>query len=209
MLSPRLRESGRVSLYVTRFCVFFIRGLILATSQWLLYVSMVFLGRTTTGTDKQRKNIWGRIMKTDHQFSISQILLLVAFMVTWLAITVHLGWLSIVFWGLAVLMAAILRPAHQRRRTPESVTDVLSVAVCWAVACGFLGVAFDAGVFGRALSDAFSWVVFGQLAGFYLGLIWVLIILLVRHIERVIGQPGHPVGLSTFGRTSQGRSGRG
>ena len=148
-------------------------------------------------------------MKTIHRFSISQGLLLLAFMTTWLVITVHLGRLSIFFWGLAVLMAAILRPSHQRRRTPESVTDVLSIAVCWAVACGFLGLALDAGMFGRSVSSVSSWVVFGQLAGFYLGLGWVLVILLARHVERIIGQSGHPVGLSSIGRPAQGRSGRG
>ena len=84
-------------------------------------------------------------------------------------------------------MAAILRPAHQRHQTPESVTDVLSVAVCWAVACGVAGFALDLRLPGSATSDLFSWAVLGQLTGFYLGLVWVLVVLLARHVERVAG----------------------
>ena len=127
-------------------------------------------------------------MKSNRQFTISEMLLLVTFIGTWLAVTTRLGPLSVLFWGLTVVMAAILRPAHQRRKTPESVTDVLSVAVSWAVACGVAGFALDVHLLPNgAFSGPFSWAVIGQLTGFYLGLVWVLVVLLARHVERVAG----------------------
>ncbi len=136
---------------------------------------------------RMREDYEGPNVKTNRQFTISEMLLLVTFIGTWLAITAQLGSLSILFWGLTVVMAAILRPAHQRHQTPESVTDVLSVAVCWAVACGVAGFALDLRFPGNATADLFSWAVLGQLTGFYLGLVWVLVVLLARHVERVAG----------------------
>lgn len=126
-------------------------------------------------------------MKSNRQFTISEMLLLVTFIGTWLAVTTRLGPLGVLFWGFTVVMAAILRPAHQRRKTPESVTDVLSVAVSWAFACGIAGFALDMRLPSGAFSGPFSWAVIGQLTGFYLGLVWVLVVLLARHVERVAG----------------------
>ncbi len=133
---------------------------------------------------------------SNRAFSVGDMMLLVMAIGTYLAVTVQLGPLSILFWGLAVVMASILRPAHQRRITPESVTDVMSVAVSWAVVCGIAGFALDARLMGNAFSGYFSWAVLGQLTGFYLGLVWVLVVLLVRHFERVAGLVGRTRGLS-------------
>ncbi len=134
----------------------------------------------------------GHNVKTNRQFSVREMLLLVIFIGTYLTITVQLGRASTLFWGLTVVMATILRPAHQRRQTPESVTDVLSVAISWAVVCGVAGFALDAQLLGNAFSSHFSWAVLGQLTGFYLGLVWVLIVLLIRHVERVTGLVNRP-----------------
>ncbi len=119
-------------------------------------------------------------------------MLFVTLIATWLGITVQLGWMSVLFWGCGVAMTAILRPAHQRRRIPDSVTDVLSVAVSWAVAWGIAGAVLDFRI--SALDDPgpLSWTLLGELTGFYLGLVWVLVLLMVRHIERMFGQLNRP-----------------
>ncbi len=128
----------------------------------------------------------GHWMRTNGPFTAREMLLLFTLIATWLAITLQLGPLSLLFWGLGLIMAAILRPAHQRRQTPESVTDVLSVAVSWAVAWGVAGLALDLRTVGSAFSEIPAWVVLGELMGFYLGLVWVLILLLFRHVQRVV-----------------------
>ncbi len=134
----------------------------------------------------------GRRVAGSNQFTAGELLLLVTLIATWLGITVQLGSLSLLFWGCGVAMTAILRPAHQRRRTPESVTDVLSVAVSWAVAWGAAGVALDQRITAPDFSGPLSWIVLGELTGFYLGLVWVLVLLLARHVERISGQLDRP-----------------
>jgi hypothetical protein len=126
------------------------------------------------------------------QFTAGQLFLLVTFIAMWLGITVRLGSMSVLFWGCGVAMTAILRPSHQRRRTPESVTDVMSVAVSWAVAWGAAGVAMDLRVSAPEFMGLVSWTVLGELTGFYLGLVWVLVLLLARYVERLSGQFGRP-----------------
>jgi hypothetical protein len=37
-----------------------------------------------------------------------------------------------------------------------------------------------------------SWTLLGELTGFYLGLVWVLVLLLARHVERLTGQLDRP-----------------
>jgi hypothetical protein len=134
----------------------------------------------------------GRQASEASQFTAGELLLLVTFIATWLGITVELGSLSVLFWGCGVAMTAILRPAHQRRRTPESVTDVLSVAVSWAVAWGAAGVVLDLQFTSPDSSGLLSWTVLGELTGFYLGLVWVLVLFLARHVERISGQLNRP-----------------
>jgi hypothetical protein len=122
----------------------------------------------------------------------SELLLLVSLLVLWLGITVLLGAWSLLIWAGAVAMAMILRPSHQRQRTPESVTDVLSVAVTWCVALGAAGLACDLFVpVSRAMSDV-SWTFLAELAGFYLGFVWVLVLLLIRHLEQLSGRFDRP-----------------
>ena len=48
-------------------------------------------------------------MKRHRQFTISEMLMLILSICTWLAITVQLGSASILFWGLAISMAAWAR----------------------------------------------------------------------------------------------------
>jgi hypothetical protein len=119
------------------------------------------------------------------QFTVREILLLMTMIGTWLAITLQLGSFSVLFWGLGVVMASVLRPHHQRHETPSSVTDVLSVAISWAVVFGIAGLALDVWMSGSASLGLFSWAVLCQLTGFYLGIVWVLVVLLARHVERV------------------------
>ena len=82
-------------------------------------------------------------MKKPHAIAIRETLLLIGLIGIWLAITVQWGAFSLLFWGLTVAMAAVLRPAHQRRSVPDSVTDVMSITVSWAVAGGVLGLLLD------------------------------------------------------------------
>ncbi len=134
----------------------------------------------------------GRRTDGTSQFTAGELLLLVTLIAMWLGITVQLGSLSVLFWGCGVAMTAILRPSHQRRRTPESVTDVLSVAVSWAVAWGAAGVALDLQATTPDFWGFLSWTLLGELTGFYLGLVWVLVLLLARHVERLTGQLDRP-----------------
>ena len=134
----------------------------------------------------------GHRIEGSSQFTAGELLLLVTLIATWLGITVQLGSLSVLFWGCGVAMTAILRPAHQRRRTPESVTDVLSVAVSWAVAWGVAGAALGQRITAPDFSGPLSWIVLGELTGFYLGLVWVLVLLLARHVARISGQLDRP-----------------
>ncbi len=121
-----------------------------------------------------------------HQFTLSELLLLVTLISIWLGITVLTGTYSLLVWGLGVLMAAILRPAHQRPKTPESATDVMSVAVGWSVACGAGGCVLDVTSYAVAGSSVLSWTFLGQCTGFYLGMVWVLVVLLVRQVEKIV-----------------------
>ncbi|MHB8973324.1 MAG: hypothetical protein ACYC3X_24420 [Pirellulaceae bacterium] len=117
-----------------------------------------------------------------------ELLLLTSLVVLWLGITVLLGSFSLLVWGGATGMAAVLRPPHQRRRTPESVTDLLSVAVFWCVALGIAGLSVD--VFapaGWSLGDL-SWALLAELVGFFLGFVWVLVVLSFQHLEQVMRQ---------------------
>ena len=131
-------------------------------------------------------------MKRQYRFTVSDILLLVTLITVWMAVTLQLQTYSILFWGLAVVMAGVLRPSHQRNKTPESVTEVLSVAIIWAVACGLIGLLVDVRFPNHVAIGSLSWSVWGQLTGFYLGMVWVLVVLLARHVERITG---------LFGRT--------
>lgn len=126
-------------------------------------------------------------MKRIRSFALRETLLLMVFIGIWLAITIQWGALSLPFWALAVGMAAVLRPTHQRRSIPDSVTDVLSVAVSWAVAGGVAGIAFDLRQPSGLASDVLSWAVIGELTGFYLGFLWVMVLLVFQHIERLTG----------------------
>jgi hypothetical protein len=120
----------------------------------------------------------------------SELLLLVSLLALWLGITVLLGPFSLLVWAGAVAMAVILRPPHQRQQTPESVTDVLSVAVTWCVACGIAGLGADLFAPATLAAVDFSWTFLAELIGFYLGFVWVLVLLLIRHIEQVVGRYG-------------------
>ena len=124
-------------------------------------------------------------MARGRQFTVREVLLLVTLICTWLAITVQLKTFGVPFWGFAVVMAAVLRPGHQRHETPNSVTDVLSVSISWSVMGGVVGLALDVWLAGRASFSLFCWAVLCQLTGFYLGMVWVLVVLLARHVERV------------------------
>ncbi|MHB0955880.1 MAG: hypothetical protein ACYC6N_17110 [Pirellulaceae bacterium] len=115
-----------------------------------------------------------------------ELLLLMSLVTLWLGITALLGSFSLLVWAGALGMAAILRPPHQRSKTPESVTDLLSVAVTWGVALGMVGLSVD--LFApnlRSIGDL-SWVLLAELAGFFLGFVWVLVVLSFQHIERVM-----------------------
>jgi hypothetical protein len=115
-----------------------------------------------------------------------ELLLLMSLVALWLGITVLLGSFSLLVWAGATGMAAVLRPPHQRRRTPESVTDLLSVAVSWCVALGIAGLSADLlAPVGWSMVE-WSWTFLGELAGFYLGFVWVLVLLSFRHIEQVM-----------------------
>ena len=127
-----------------------------------------------------------------NQFTLSELLLLVTLIGGWLGISVLTGTYSLLVWGLGVLMAAVLRPSHERPKTPESATDVMSVAICWSVACGIGGFALDVTSYAVARSSVLSWTFLGELTGFYLGMVWVLIVLLVRHVERHVGRVDNP-----------------
>ena len=118
----------------------------------------------------------------------SELLLLVSLLALWLGITVLLGPFSLLVWAGAVAMAVILRPPHQRQRTPESVTDVLSVAVTWCVVCGIAGLVADLFAPIRLAAVDVSWTFLAELIGFYVGFVWVLVLLLIRHIEQVVGR---------------------
>ena len=120
----------------------------------------------------------------------SELLLLVSLLILWLGITVLLGSFSLLVWAGAVVMALILRPPHQRQQTPESVTDVLSVAVTWCVALGIAGLVADLFAPVSLAAVDFSWTFLAELSGFCLGFVWVLVLLLIRHIEHVVGQYG-------------------
>ncbi len=78
-----------------------------------------------------------------------------------------------------------LAPAHQKRATPNSVTDVLATAVVWSVVWGVAGVVVSTRVPTSQSWEAISWVLVGQITGFYLGLLWVMVIFLARYVERV------------------------
>lgn len=134
----------------------------------------------------------GGFVKTSRQFTIGEMLLLVLFIGIWLTVTIQLSSLSVFFWGLAMGMAAVLRPSHQRRPTPVTVTDVVSIAVGWGVACGILGFLLDMRIGRDFAPGAFSWTLFGELTGFYLGLMWVMVVFLFRHVERVVGAVNRP-----------------
>ncbi len=134
----------------------------------------------------------GQTTDAPSRFSASELALMLSLIATWVGITIQLGWFSVFFWGCGIAMTRILCPAHQRRRVPDSVTDALSVAVCWAVAWGAAGVTLDWRMVNFDLLPRFSWTVLGELTGFYLGLVWVLVLLLVRHVERLTGQFERP-----------------
>lgn len=126
------------------------------------------------------------------QFTLRGMFLLVTFLSVWLAITVLLGTYSLFFWCLAVFMAIVLGPAHQRRSIPESATDVLAVAVVWSVAWGVVGFVLDKATAGKLAPVFLPWTVLGQLMGCYLGMIWVLIQLVYRHLDRAMRPVGRP-----------------
>ncbi len=120
----------------------------------------------------------------------SELLLLVSLLTLWLGVTLLLGPLSLFVWAGAVAMAAILRPPHERQRTPESVTDVLAVAVAWCAVCGIAGAVADLVAPPRFAAGDFSWTFLAELSGFCLGFVWVLVLLLIRHIEQTLGRYG-------------------
>ncbi len=132
----------------------------------------------------------GGTMKTNRQFTIRETLVLATLTGTWLTITIQLASASVLFWIFAVVMGSILRPAHQRHRTPESATDLLTVAITWSVACGIGGLALDMRLPDSAFSGLLSWSMLGQLTGFYLGFVWTFIVLVVRRVERIVGPLG-------------------
>lgn len=126
-------------------------------------------------------------MKANRSFTFRELLVLCTLIGTWLVVTIPLGSYSVLLWAVGILMASVLQPSHQRRATPESVADVLSVAVCGAVICGAIGFVVDLRFSSGAFASFPSWALIGELTGFYLGLVWVLVLLLVRHVERVFG----------------------
>jgi len=108
----------------------------------------------------------------------------------WLGVTLLLGPLSLFVWVGAIAMAAILRPPHERKRTPESVTDVLAVAIAWSAVCGIAGAVTDLVAHPRFAVGDFSWTVLAELSGFCLGFVWVLVLPLIRHIEQIFERYG-------------------
>ena len=67
-------------------------------------------------------------------------------------------------------------------------TDLLSVAVFWCVALGSAGLSVD--VFapvGWSLGDL-SWALLAELVGFFLGFVWVLVVLSFQRLEQVVRQ---------------------
>lgn len=130
-------------------------------------------------------------MKKPRAIAIRETMLLVGLIGLWLAITIQWGAFSLLFWGLTVAMAGVLRPAHQRRPVPDSVTDVMSITVSWAVACGVLGLILDLRTPNPFAPGVLGWAMIGEITGFYLGFIWVLVLRLYRHIERVTSPVNH------------------
>jgi Zn-dependent protease len=118
--------------------------------------------------------------------SACELLLLMSLVILWLGVTAMLGSFSLLVWSGAIVMAAVLRPPHQRRRTPESVTDLVSVAVMWCVALGIAGLCVDLFAPTRWPLEDLSWALLAELAGFVLGFVWVLVVLSIQHLEQAV-----------------------
>ncbi len=102
--------------------------------------------------------------------SACELLLLMSLVMLWLGVTALLGSFSLLVWAGAIAMAAILRPAHQRQRTPESVTDLVSVAVIWCVALGIAGLCVDVFAPKRWPLGDLSWALLAELSRVLAGL---------------------------------------
>jgi len=127
---------------------------------------------------------------------VCELLLLFSLVSLWLGVTVLLGAGSLLIWAGATAMAAILRPPHQRSRVPDTVTDLLSVAVSGCVGGGVLGLSADLLAPVTWSIHALSWTFFGEVIGFYLGLLWVVVLLAARSMQPVV-RPLHGPRAST------------
>lgn len=117
---------------------------------------------------------------------VCELLLLFSLVSLWLGVTVLLGAGSLLIWAGAIAMAAILRPPHQRNRFPDTVTDLLSVAVSWCVGGGLLGVGADLLTPANWSVHDLSWAFLGEVVGFYFGLLWVVVVLATRSLQQVV-----------------------
>lgn len=123
---------------------------------------------------------------------VCELLMLFSLVSLWLGVTVLLGTGSLLVWAGAVAMAVILRPPHQRNRIPDTVTDLLSVAVSWCVGVGVLGLGADLLAPVNWTIRDLSWTFFGEVLGFYLGLLWVVVLLAVRSLPSLAGPYNGP-----------------
>lgn len=112
------------------------------------------------------------------------VFLIVLLVALWLGITMLIGAMSLLIWGLGLCIASVLVPAHQRTGPPDSVVDVVSAAICWAVAMGIGGLLLDLVTSAGNLLQPNPWTLLGQVAGFYLGLVWAVVVVLVRNFEQ-------------------------
>jgi hypothetical protein len=116
---------------------------------------------------------------------VCELLMLFSLVSLWLGVTVLLGAGSLLIWAGAIAMAAILRPPHQRSRVPDNVTDLMSVAVTWCVAGGVIGLGADLLAPVNWSIHDLSWTFFGEVLGFYLGLLWVVVLLATRSLQPI------------------------
>ncbi len=117
---------------------------------------------------------------------VCELLMLFSLVSLWLGVTVLLGAVSLLIWAGAMAMAAVLRPPHQRNRIPDTVTDLLSVAVVWCVGVGTLGLGADLLAPVNWSIHNLSWTFFGEVLGFYLGLLWVVVLLATRSLQPIV-----------------------
>jgi hypothetical protein len=117
---------------------------------------------------------------------VCELLLLFSLVSLWLGVTMLLGAGSLLVWAGAIAMATILRPPHQRNRFPDTVTDLLSVAVSWCVGGGVAGAGVDLLAPTSWSIHDLPWTFLGELVGFYFGLLWVVAVLATRSMQQAV-----------------------